>query len=70
MKKISVFLIGTLILLPFVVIILTKGFWISVLSLIGILVITLTGNDKDRRFWKEYFSCFKIFFPLPKDFNK
>ena len=70
MKKISVFLIGTLILLPFVVIILTKGFWISVLSLIGILVITLTGNDKDRRFWKEYFSCLKIFFPFPKEYDK
>ncbi len=61
---------GTVILLPFVVIILTNGFWIGLLSLIGILVITLTGDENDHRFWKEYFSCFKILFPFPDEYKK
>lgn len=71
MRKAVILIVGSLILLPFVYIICNSNFWCGILSLIGIIVITTSGDRKDRLFWGLYWkylkSCVKVLFPLPKE---
>jgi hypothetical protein len=66
MKKLGIFVIGTIILFPIVAYILsTESILCQLLAALLILVIVLTGDKTDKIFWKTYFS---ILFPLPKEF--
>lgn len=71
MRKAVILIVGSMILLPFVYIICNSNFWCGILSLIGIIVITTSGDRKDRLFWALYWKYLKSFvkflFPLPKE---
>lgn len=68
MKKVFIFVMGTMILFPVVAYMLTtESILCQILAALIILAIVFTGDKKDRIFWRTYF---RILFPLPKEFKK
>lgn len=68
MKKLVIFLLGTIILsMPTIFLFATDKIICKLIALAVIFVIVLSGPADERKFWKEYF---KIIFPLPKEYDK
>lgn len=68
MKKVAIFLLGTIILsMPTIFLFATEKIICKFIALAVIFVIVLSGPADERKFWKEYF---KIIFPLPKEYDK